>query len=135
MTDEELIALAARARRDAYAPYSRFAVGAAVVTASGRVFTGANVENASYGLSVCAERVAAWKAVSEGESEIVAVAVVTGDGVTPCGACRQVLAEFAPRERGLAGMRVLVADAHGRHTAHTLDELLPAAFTPEDLRT
>lgn len=131
--DTELIAAATQARELAHAPYSRFPVGAAVLTASGRVFAGANVENASYGLSVCAERVAIWKAVTEGETEIVAVAVVTTSGVSPCGACRQVMAEFASRVKGLAGVRVLVADLSGRCVEYTLDDLLPAAFTPANL--
>ncbi|MDO9065511.1 MAG: cytidine deaminase, partial [Chloroflexota bacterium] len=84
INDKELVAAATQARELAHAPYSHFPVGAAVLTASGRVFAGANVENASYGLSVCAERVAIWKAVTEGETEIVAVAVVTTSGVSPC---------------------------------------------------
>ena len=133
INDKELIAAATQARELAHAPYSRFPVGAAVLTASGRVFTGANVENASYGLSVCAERVAIWKAVTEGETEIVAVAVVTTSGVSPCGACRQVMAEFASRVKGLAGVRVLVADLSGHCAEYTLDDLLPAAFTPANL--
>lgn len=133
VNDTELIAAAAQARQLAHAPYSHFPVGAAVLTASGRVFAGANVENASYGLSVCAERVAIWKAVTEGETEIVAVAVVTTSGVSPCGACRQVMAEFASRVKGLAGVRVLVADLSGRCVEYTLDDLLPAAFTPANL--
>ena len=94
-------------------PYSRFAVGAAALAASGKVYTGVNIENASYGLTVCAERVAIWKAVSEGEREIKAVAVVTSNSVTPCGACRQVMAEFAPKAGGLTGTRLIVADASG----------------------
>ena len=133
MTDDELIALAAAARANAYVPYSRFAVGAAALTRSGHVYTGANVENASYGLTVCAERVAVWKAVSEGDPEITTLAVVTENGVTPCGACRQVLAEFAHGRASLRGLRVLVADAAGLRRAYTLDELLPDAFTPGQL--
>ena len=131
--DSDLVAAAAQARGLAHAPYSHFPVGAAVLTASGRVFTGANVENASYGLTACAERVAIWKAISEGETEIAAIAVVTAGGVSPCGACRQVMAEFASRVAGLAGVRVLVADLSGRYTAYTLDDLLPVAFTPANL--
>jgi len=130
MTDDELVALAAQARRHAYAPYSHFAVGAALLARSGRVYTGANVENASYGLSVCAERVAVWKAVAEGERAFTAIAVVTENGVSPCGACRQVLAEFASDPRML---RLIVADAQGHRRTHTLAELLPEAFTPEQL--
>jgi cytidine deaminase len=130
MTDDELVALAAQARRHAYAPYSHFAVGAALLAKSGRVYTGANVENASYGLSVCAERVAVWKAVAEGERAFTAIAVVTENGVSPCGACRQVLAEFAGDPQSL---RLIVADAQGRRRTYTLAELLPEAFTPEQL--
>ncbi len=128
MTDDELISLAIQARQRAYAPYSHFAVGAALLTRSGQVYTGANVENASYGLSVCAERVAIWKAISEGQHEFVALAVVTENGATPCGACRQIMAEFAQDT-----LRVLVADAQGRYTVHTLAQLLPEAFTPQKL--
>src|SRR4030067_357958 len=102
-----LVQLALEARKQAYAPYSNYRVGAALVTSTGRFFTGANVENAAYPTSICAERVAVFKAVSEGEREFVALAVVTVNGGTPCGACRQVLAEF-----GL-GTVVLIADGAG----------------------
>ena len=127
MTDEELIALAAQARARAYAPYSQFAVGAALLAKSGRVYTACNVENVSYGLSVCAERAAVFKAISEGEREFEAIAVVTETGVTPCGACRQVLREFGE------DIRVIVADASGRHRVFSLRELLPEAVAPENL--
>jgi cytidine deaminase len=133
ISDAELIATAAQARELAHSPYSHFPVGAAVLTASGRVFAGANVENASYGLTVCAERVAIFKAVTEGETEIAAIAVVTDGGVSPCGACRQVMVEFASRVKGLVGVRVLVADLSGHFVEYTLDDLLPAAFTPANL--
>lgn len=122
MEDKELIAMAAQARKAAYAPYSHYLVGAALLTASGKVFGGCNVENAAYGMAICAERTAAVKAVSEGEREFVAIAVVTVDGGTPCGACRQVLAEFGPR------MKVLVADADGHYKTYHLNELLLDAF-------
>ncbi len=128
MTDDELITLAAQARRKAYAPYSHFAVGAAVLAASGKVYTGANVENASYGLSVCAERVAILKAVSEGETGLATIAVVTENGASPCGACRQVMAEF-----GQDSLRILVGDAQGHYAVHSLAQLLPEAFTPRKL--
>jgi cytidine deaminase len=127
MTDQELIAMAAEARRKAYAPYSHYTVGAALLTASGRVYTGVNVENASYGLAICAERTAAVKAVSDGERKFLAIAVVTENGGTPCGACRQVLNEFGP------DMRVLIADAAGKYEAYPLPELLPASFGPAQL--
>jgi cytidine deaminase len=121
---EELITLAREARKQAYAPYSRFAVGAALRTVSGHVYTGCNVENASYGLSICAERVAVGKAVSEGDRNFETLAVVSETMASPCGACRQVLAEF-----GL-DTRVVIADLeHGREI-RTVRDLLPAAFTP-----
>jgi len=120
--DKELIASAMQSRQQAYCPYSHYAVGAALLTASGRVYTGCNVENASYGLTICAERTAAVKAVSSGDREFVAIAVATADGGTPCGACRQVLVEFGPH------MRVLVADASGNCRTYRLDELLRDAF-------
>jgi len=131
LTDEiraRLIKMAMEVRQRAYAPYSNYWVGAALLTPSGKFFTGCNVENASYPNSLCAERVAVFKAVSEGEREFVAIAVVTENGGTPCGACRQVLAEF-----GLDTL-VLIADADGNLKQETrLDELLPGAFGPGDL--
>ncbi len=127
--DEKTLVAAARAvRENSYAPYSGYRVGAAVLGGSGRMYTGVNVENASYGLTVCAERVAIWKAVSEGERRILAVAVATADGGTPCGACRQVMAEF-----GAPDMPVLVCDAESTERRFTLEELLPEAFTGENL--
>ena len=125
---EELVAAATSARATAYVPYSGYAVGAALRTADGHIFTGCNVENASYGLGVCAERNAVFQAVARGEREIQAVAVVTENGVTPCGACRQVLAEFGPE------MTVIVADVAGKRRIYALSELLPDAFGPQDLR-
>jgi len=131
LTDElrtRLIDLARLARQNAYAPYSGYKVGAALLAASGRIFTGCNVESAAYPTSMCAERVAIFKAVSEGEQKFVALAVVTANGGTPCGACRQVMAEF-----GL-DMIVLIADSQGNLKQQiTLSELLPGAFTPGDL--
>ena len=127
MDDDHLIELAMEARHLAYAPYSHFAVGAALLTRSGKVFTGANVENASFGLSNCAERTAIFKAVSEGEREFEAIAVVTATGGSPCGACRQVLSEF-----GL-DTRVIIADLDGNRTEWTVEGLLPASFGPENL--
>lgn len=127
MNDRDLVAMAVRARARAYAPYSRYAVGAALLTASGRVYTGCNVENASYPLGICAERVAVFKAVSEGERDLVAIAVVTADGGAPCGACRQVLAEFG------TGIRVLIATPQGLIAVKTVAELLPLAFGPRNL--
>jgi len=122
MKDENLIAKAIEARERAYAPYSGFPVGAALLTRSGRVFTGCNVENSSSGLTVCAERVAVFKAVSEGETEFDTIAVATAPGASPCGACRQVLREFG------RDLRVLVADTNGHVLEFSLDQLIPKAF-------
>ena len=104
----ELQQVAEQAQKMAYAPYSGFAVGAALLAADGAIYAGCNVENASYGLTICAERNAIAHAVSCGAKQFTAVAVVTENGVTPCGACRQVLAEFGPR------MTVIVADTRGQ---------------------
>lgn len=127
ISDAELVRAALEARERAYAPYSRFHVGAALLTAGGRVFSGANVENASYGLSLCAERVAVFKAVSEGEREFLKIAIVCPGSCRPCGACRQVLAEFAPE------LWVICADPQGHVRAGPLSELLPEPFLPEHL--
>ena len=120
----EIVNLSKSAMDHAYAPYSDFKVGAAVMGSSGRMYSGCNVENASYGLSVCAERVAVFKAVSEGEKEIMAVAIAssTGKPAFPCGACRQVMAEFAADD-----MEVYLVSDEGVEK-HTLAELLPNAF-------
>jgi cytidine deaminase len=123
-----LIDLANEARRHAYAPYSNYPVGAALRTKSGKVFTGVNVENAAYPTTICAERTAVFKAVSEGERTFNAIAVVTDNGGSPCGSCRQVLAEF-----GLDTI-VLIANGAGELLQETtVKELLPGAFTPEKL--
>jgi len=123
-----LIDLALEARRRAYAPYSNYSVGAALQTKSGKLYTGVNVENAAYGATICAERTAVVKAVSEGEREFEAIAVVTANGGTPCGECRQVLSEF-----GLDTV-VLVANESGKLVGEmTVADLLPGAFTPEKL--
>jgi cytidine deaminase len=124
MTPEGLMAEARRARRMAYAPYSRFPVGAALLTTSGRVFHGCNVENASYGLTTCAERSAVFAAVGAGEKHFAAIAVTAreGHGAPPCGSCRQVLQEFAP------GMWVYWRDGRGRLLKQRLRALLPKAF-------
>ncbi|MCL4265229.1 MAG: cytidine deaminase [Anaerolineae bacterium] len=124
---EALIQAAVAVREQAYAPYSKYPVGAALLTPDGRIFTGVNVENASYGLTICAERTAVFKAVSEGYREFVAVAVATENAGSPCGACRQVLAEFA----GDIPVWLVDAAGHGRET--TLYTLLPDHFGPEHL--
>ena len=123
-----LVDHARRARSQAYAPYSGYTVGAAVLTSDGRVFSGCNVENAVYGATVCAERVAVWKAISAGAREIEALAVVTPSGGAPCGTCRQVLSEFAA-----PGTPVAVATPDGEHEALTLGDLLPRAWGASDL--
>ncbi|MCS6918144.1 MAG: cytidine deaminase [Fimbriimonadales bacterium] len=123
--DQELIQAAREARRQAYAPYSNYAVGAAVRTDDGRIFTGCNVENASYGLSLCAERVALCSAIAAGARTIVAVAVCTEDGGTPCGACRQTLLEFALDPETCA---VWVVKPDEIVQRCTLSELIPHGF-------
>jgi cytidine deaminase len=123
---DELIAAALLARRQAVVPYSHFRVGAALRTRAGRVITGANVESASYGLTCCAERIALFKALTEGEHEFTAMAVVArrSGGAMPCGACRQLLAEYAPRAT------VWVADSRQPHRVRefAVADLLPGAF-------
>jgi cytidine deaminase len=121
-TDAELLAAADAARAHARAPYSRFLVGAAVRGASGRVYGGCNVESASYPLTCCAERVAVYKALSEGESGITAVCVLTSAFASPCGGCRQVLFEYGP------DAEVLVADTEGRWRRTSTRALLPYGF-------
>ena len=132
ISDEELIALAKEAREAAHAPYSNFEVGAALLTADGRVFTGCNVENSTYGLSMCAERVAIFKAVSEGSHEIAKVAVVTDHErlTPPCGCCRQMIWEFAMEET-----EVLIANLEGDVRKFEIKELLPEAFGARFLET
>lgn len=124
-TKESLVRAALAARESAYAPYSRFRVGAAVLADDGRVFTGCNVENASYGLTVCAERNAVFHAVAEGVRRLMAVAVATGPGASMCGACRQVVREFAD------DLPVLHADESGAFRETTLSALLPDSFGPD----
>ncbi len=127
MTPQELIAQAIEARKRAYAPYSRYKVGAALLGKSGKVYMGCNVENASYSHTVCAERTAILKAVSEGELEFEAIAVVTRNGGSPCGACRQVMVEFAPE------LTIYIGDKNGEYRSTTMSELLPDSFTPKHL--
>ena len=125
---QSLIDLANTARQRAYAPYSNYSVGAALRTKTGRIFTGVNIENAAYPHTICAERVAIFKAVSEGEKEFEIISVVTDNGGSPCGGCRQVMAEF-----GLDTI-VLMADGSGKLVKETtVKELLPEAFTPKHL--
>ena len=125
---QALIDLANTARQRAYAPYSNYPVGAALRTKNGRLFTGVNIENAAYPHTMCAERVAIFKAVSDGEKDFEVIAVATDNGGSPCGGCRQVMAEF-----GLDTI-VLMADGSGKLVKETtVKELLPEAFTPKHL--
>lgn len=127
---QALIDMANAARQRAYVPYSSYRVGAALRTKSGRVFTGVNVENAAYPQTMCAERIAIFKAVSEGEQDFEAISVVTENGGSPCGGCRQVMAEF-----GLNTV-VLIANGEGELVKElTVKDLLPEAFTPEKLNS
>ncbi len=118
---------AGEAREKSYSPYSHYKVGAALLTSSGQIYTGCNIENASYGPSVCAERTAIFKAVSEGERNFTAIAIVTSDGGMPCGVCRQVIREFAPN------LTVIVGNMEGKYQVFTLADLLPHSFGPENL--
>ncbi len=122
----DLVKIAREAMKNAYAPYSKFIVGAALETKTGKIYTGANVENSSFGLSMCAERIAIFKAVSEGEKEFKRMAIVadTKGVVSPCGACRQVMSEFGNFE-------VILSNLDGEVKLTSVDELLPGAF---DLR-
>ncbi len=130
MTPKALIQEALQAREYAYAPYSGFKVGAALLTAAGLVYTGCNIENASYSATICAERTAMFKAVSAGEHRFAAMAVVadTEGPVSPCGVCRQVIAEFFPPD-----LPVYLANVQGDQGSTTIGELLPGAFTKADL--
>ena len=124
----DLIRMANQARKWAYVPYSNYAVGAALLTESGRIYDGVNIENAAYPVTVCAERVAIFKAVSNGEKDFKAMAVVTRNGGMPCGSCRQVMAEFS------LDMMVIVADESEKIVAEKqVKDLLPGAFTPDSL--
>lgn len=128
MSPKELLQLAAEARNAAYAPYSQFHVGAALLAENGEVFTGCNVENASYGLSNCAERTAVFKAVSEGVKTFTTIAIAVPGGGSPCGACRQVLNEFNP------SLKILIGDENGSLIRETsIGTLLPDAFGSENL--
>ena len=126
---QELASAAVEMRKRSYIPYSHYAVGAALLTKSGKIYTGCNIENAAYPVTICAERTAIFKAVSEGETEFEAIVIATEDGQGyPCGSCHQVMAEFA------LDMTVFLADRGGKITAEsTVSELLPGAFTPKNL--
>ncbi len=125
MTNKELLLIADNAMENAYAPYSKFKVGAALLCKDGTVFTGCNIENATYGATNCAERTAIFKAVSEGQRDFEAIAIVSsgGDETFPCGICRQVMAEFAPE------LKIVLRDQNKNEHIYHLSELLPKTFT------
>ncbi len=125
MTDKELLETAEKAMENAYVPYSNFKVGAALLCADGTVFTGCNIENASYGASNCAERTAVFKAVSEGYRDFSAIAIVSSNGgeTFPCGICRQVLAEFAPN------IRVILLNKENIPVSYKFQEIMPYIFS------
>lgn len=125
MTDKKLLEIADKAMENAYAPYSGFKVGAALLCADGTVFTGCNVENASYGASNCAERTAFFKAVSEGYRDFSAIAVVSSDGgeTFPCGICRQVMAEFSPN------IRIILRNLENNPSSYSFKEIMPYIFS------
>ncbi len=129
MSAEKLIEIAQEARTRAYVPYSKFKVGAALLTKEGKVFSGCNVENASYGLTCCAERTAIFKAVSEGYRNFAAIAIIADVPTlcSPCGACRQVLSEFGGQ------IKVHMANLKGDYVSKTVEELLPGFFAAGDL--
>lgn len=125
-----LVSKALQAKEKAYVPYSKFKVGAAVLTEDGKVYTGCNIENASYGATNCAERTAIFKAVSEGHTTIKAIAIVgiENDYTYPCGICRQVIAEFASED-----IQIILGKNENEYLIKTLEEILPGAFTKKDL--
>jgi cytidine deaminase len=129
MEDKQLVAEALAARKRAYVPYSKFKVGAALLSDDHCIYHGCNIENASYGLTNCAERTAVFKAVSEGVSKIKALAVVgdTIEPISPCGACRQVIAEFCDVDT-----KIILANLNGNYVVKTIDELLPRYFSAKD---
>ena len=130
MDYKKLAKIAIDARDNAYVPYSNFKVGAAVVTEDNSIYTGCNIENASYGATNCAERTAIFKAISEGHKKIKAIAIV-GDMTTntyPCGICRQVIVEFATRD-----IQIILVKNEENYIIKTMEEILPGAFTKEDL--
>lgn len=135
MTPQELLAIAQQARQRAYVPYSHFAVGAALLTKSGKVYPGCNIENASFGATNCAERTAFFSAVAQGERDFAAIAIVGGpqggalDYTAPCGVCRQVMMEFCDPDT----FRILVARSPEDYRVFTLRELMPQSFGPADL--
>ena len=130
MDVKQLVDLAAKAKENAYVPYSNFRVGAALLTKNGKIYTGCNIENASLGATNCAERTAIFKAVSEGNREFEAIAINadTEDLTFPCGICRQVMFEFS------RDLRLYISNKNGDYKEYTIKELLPGAFTGDDLK-
>ena len=128
--EPQLVSAAREVRERAYAPFSNFRVGAAVETADGKIYSGCNIESASYGLTVCAERVAIWKAISEGEKNLTRIAVVvdTEELTPPCGVCRQIIWEFC------GDVPVTLANLHGKTETVQMKELLPRAFDSKFLK-
>jgi cytidine deaminase len=122
-----LLEQAIAAREKSYSPYSHYKVGAALLTRSGQIYTGCNIENAAYSPAICAERTAIFKAVSEGVFDFIAIAVVTSNGGAPCGVCRQVMREFAP------DLIVVIGDINGNYRVMSLIDLLPDSFGPDNL--
>ena len=135
MTDKELLTLAIEAMEKSYSPYSGCKVGAALLTDSGKAYTGTNIENAAFGPTICAERVAIFKAISEGEKNFSAIAIVGGkdgiiDGIfAPCGVCRQVMREFCSDD-----FTIIMGISETEYKKATLGELLPLSFSPEDVK-
>ncbi len=131
MNKQSIVEAASAAREKAYAPYSNYPVGAAVLTGSGRIYAGCNIENASYGLTICAERVALASAIAAGERAFLGLTIAGGDGMPsmPCGACRQFIAEWADED-----FPITVVSAQGQRLDLTLGDLLPHAFTPKSLQ-
>lgn len=130
MKAEQLVELAIKSKERAYVPYSNFRVGAALLTKDGKVYTGCNIENASFGATNCAERTAIFKAISEGDREFVAIAINSDSEhiIFPCGICRQVMMEFSK------DLVVYVSNKHGKYEEFTLEQLLPGGFTNEDMK-
>lgn len=126
---QALVTAAQNVRKRAYAPYSNYEVGASLLTKDGSIVTGCNVENAVWGLTICAERSAIFTAVSQGHREFTAMAVVTKDGGPPCGACRQAIREFC------TDMDIIFVDEHGIAKDHTLKEIFPHSFGPENIQS
>lgn len=130
MNEKALILAAINAQKNSYSPYSGFSVGAALLCSDGEIITGANIENVSFGLTNCAERTAFFKAVSEGKKEFSAIAIVGGDTyLPPCGACRQVMAEFCDKN-----FKVIFAKNENEYIVKTLEEILPFSFSEEDMK-